>query len=158
MFSKLSGTLSDPPPRIVITVGLPGSGKSTWLARQDLTAISSDAIRQLLADDPTDQSIHVRVFATIRYLLRQRLAIGRPVSYVDATHLTPAERAPYVTIARAFDAQLEAVFFDVPIGVCMERNLARNRNVPREAIETMAAKLVPPSLDEGFCRITTVNP
>lgn len=150
--------MSDEPRRIVITVGLPGSGKSTWLERQGAIPISSDAVRQLLADDPTDQSIHARVFATIRYLLRQRLAIGRTVSFVDATHLTPSERAPYVTIAKAFDAQIEAVFFDVPVVLCLERNRLRNRNVPREAIEAMAAKLIPPSLEEGFKRITIVTP
>src|SRR6266404_2169050 len=75
--------------RIVVLVGLPGSGKSTYLERLGITPLSSDAIRQLLADDATDQSIHGRVFATIRYLLRQRLAIGRALTYVDATHLTP---------------------------------------------------------------------
>jgi len=42
-------------------------------------AISSDAVRGLLADDPTDQSIHARVFRVMRYLLRQRLEIGRPL-------------------------------------------------------------------------------
>ena len=75
-------------------VGLPGSGKSTWLEQRGLPAISTDRIRALLSDDPTNQNIHARVFATVRYLLRQRLAIGRPVTYVDATHLTRAERSP----------------------------------------------------------------
>jgi len=144
--------------RIVITVGLPGSGKSTYLKQLGVNAISSDAIRLLLADDATIQTIHVRVFATMRWLLRHRIAIGRPVSYVDATHLTVAERAPYVTIARAYGCDLEAVFFDVPVEVCQERNRQRHRVVPEEAIEAMLARLVPPSLDEGFNRITIPSP
>src|SRR5437868_3992670 len=92
--------------RIVVMVGLPGSGKSTYLKGLGANAISSDAIRVLLADDATIQTIHSRVFATMRYLLRHRLAIGRPVSYVDATHLTAAERAPYAAIARAYGCEL----------------------------------------------------
>src|ERR1035438_1329956 len=48
---------------IVLLIGLPGSGKSTWVAKQKAVALSSDAVRELLADDPTDQSIHARVFA-----------------------------------------------------------------------------------------------
>src|SRR5258706_11098199 len=88
--------------RIVLLVGLPGSGKSTYLERMGVTPLSSDAVRQLLADDATDQTIHARVFNTIRYLLRQRLAIGRPVTYVDATHLTVEERAPYVRISQSY--------------------------------------------------------
>ena len=138
-------------------VGLPGSGKSTYLNRLAVNAISSDAVRLLLADDATIQTIHERVFATMRYILRHRIAIGRPVSYVDATHLTVAERAPYVSIARGYGCDLEAVFFDVPVEVCQERNRRRRRVVPEEAIEAMQLKLVPPTVEEGFSRIIVVS-
>jgi predicted kinase len=138
-------------------VGLPGSGKSTYLERMGVTPLSSDAIRQLLADDATDQTIHKRVFATIRYLLRQRLAIGRAVTYVDATHLTPGERRPYVKIALQHGCDIEAVFFDVPLELCIARNSGRERVVPVEAMRKMAAKLVPPKAAEGFSRVTVVR-
>ena len=64
--------------RIVIAVGLPGSGKSTYLASIGANAISSDAIRLLLADDATIQTIHGQVFATMRYLLRRRMLLTGP--------------------------------------------------------------------------------
>jgi predicted kinase len=115
--------------------------------------LSSDAVRGLLADDETDQTIHDRVFETVRYLLRQRLELFRPVTYIDATNLTPQERAPYVALGAEFGCEVEAVFLDVPLAVCQERNARRGRVVPREALERMAEKLVPPSLSEGFSRI-----
>src|SRR5579862_6401787 len=87
--------------RIVVLVGLPGSGKSTFLERTGAPALSSDHIRKLLADDETDQTMQVRVFQTLRYLLRQRLEARRPVTYIDATNLTPAERRPYITIGKS---------------------------------------------------------
>jgi predicted kinase len=140
-----------------LLVGLPGSGKSTYLERIGATALSSDAVRGLLADDPTDQSIHGRVFATLRYLLRQRLAIGRSVTYLDATHLTLRERRPYIRLAELYDSTIEAIFFDVPLEVCLERNLRRDRMVPEEAVRKMAAKLAPPSVEEGFAKVTVVR-
>jgi predicted kinase len=148
----------EPKQRIVVIVGLPGCGKSTYLERLGVTPLSSDAVRLLLADDATNQTIHARVFQTLRYLLRHRLAIGRPVTYVDATHLTPEERRPYVQIARWYGCEIEAIYFDVPLDVCQERNRRRNRIVPEEAMHMMAAKLVPPSAEEGFTRITVVGP
>lgn len=141
----------------MVLVGLPGSGKSTYVEKLGAPALSSDAIRGLLADDPTDQTIHGRVFRMMRYVLKQRIEIGRPVTYVDATHLTPRERRPYVRLAEMCDCEVEAVFFDVPLETCLERNRGRSRIVPDEAVMRMAAKLVPPALSEGFSKITIVR-
>src|SRR5579863_8457852 len=139
--------------KIVITVGLPGSGKSTFLTKLGVNAIASDEIRRLIADDPEDQTIHKLVFATIRYLIRQRLRAGRRVTYVDATHLMRWERRPYLQLGHKYDVKVEALFFDVPVEVCIRRNKLRGRRVPAGIIRTMAHRLEPPTIEEGFARI-----
>jgi predicted kinase len=143
--------------RVVVLIGLPGSGKSTYLERIGAAGLSSDGLRKLLVDDESDQSIHGRVFETLRYLLRQRLALGRLVTYIDATNLTLEERHPYIAIGHAYGCEIEAVFFNVSLEICLERNRLRRRTVPEEAMRGMAQKLKPPQSNEGFTRITVLG-
>lgn len=142
----------------MIAVGLPGSGKSTYLARIGANAISSDAVRLQLADDETDQSIHAHVFATVRFLARQRLDLGRAVTYIDATNLTRRDRRQFIELANEFGAVVEALWFDVPAELCEARNAARARVVPVEALRAMAAKLEPPTAAEGFAKVEVIRP
>ncbi len=143
--------------RIVVAVGYPGSGKSTWFDQQGVTPLSSDHLRLLLADNEDDQTIHVEVFETLRYLLARRIDIGREVSYVDATNLLAIHRAPYIELARERGCTAEALWFDTPLEVCLERNRKRARQVPESVLHEMARIFEPPTEAEGFSRIERVT-
>lgn len=147
-----------PRPRLVVLVGLPASGKSTWAKQQRVAIISSDSMRFMLADDENDQSIHADVFATVRYLLRRRLMLRRPLTIVDATNLSLRERRPYIKTAQLYDCQVEAMFFDTPLEVCKERNRNRTRVVPDEIMDIMAGRLVTPTVEEGFDVVMAYRP
>jgi predicted kinase len=140
--------------RIVLAVGLPGSGKSTWLQQNEANPISSDAIRLQLMDDEGNQTVNGRVFELIRVLLRHRIELRRSVTFIDATNLTRKDRKPFITMARQHRCMIEALWFDAPLAVCKARNAARMRRVPDYAMDLMAAKFVPPSVEEGFDCVT----
>ena len=142
---------------VVLSIGLPGSGKSTWFKRHNILPLSSDMVRILLFDDATEQGHQDLVFSTLRTMLRARLLARRPWNYLDATNLSPHERRSWVKLAHDFGYEVHAVFFDVPPEVCMERNRRRERNVPEDIMQRMAGKLRPPKFEEGFAKITVVR-
>jgi predicted kinase len=142
---------------VVLAIGLPGSGKTTWFKRRSVTPMSSDMLRTILFDDITEQRYQGLVFSTLRSLLRARLIAKMPWNYVDATNLSPHERRQWIKMAKSFGYDVQAVFFDVPLAVCMERNSKRERQVSDEVMQKMAERLRPPSFKEGFSKITVVR-
>jgi predicted kinase len=153
--------------KVIIAIGLPGSGKSTYFARRGIVPLSSDLIRELLFDRAADQQHPEWVFSALRELLRRRLAAGAQKTYIDATNLTRFFRRSFIHIAHEFGCEAEALYFEVPLEVCLERNRDRQdvpagpardaRVVPEEVIRRMARRLEPPIREEGFSRITVVR-
>lgn len=142
---------------VVLTIGLPGSGKTTWYKRRGVTPLSSDLLRSILFDSITEQRYQGLVFSTLRSLLRARLIAKMPWNYVDATNLSPHERRQWIKMARGFGYEVHAVYFDVPLEVCLERNRKRERQVQEDVMKQMAQRLRPPTFKEGFSKIIVVR-
>jgi predicted kinase len=147
------------PPKgvVVLAIGLPGSGKSSWFKRHNVVPLSSDMVRSLLFDDVREQRFQDLVFSNLRSMLKARLIAKRPTNYVDATNLTPQERQHWIKLAKDYQYEVHAVFFDVPLEVCVERHQRRDRVVPEDVMRRMAAKLKAPAFEEGFAKITVVR-
>ncbi|MGD0730723.1 MAG: AAA family ATPase [Terracidiphilus sp.] len=142
---------------VVLAIGLPGSGKTTWFRRRGVTPLSSDLLRNILFDDVEEQRYQGLVFSTLRSLLRARLIARMPWNYVDATNLSIHERRQWIKMSKSFGYEVQAVFFDVPLEVCLERNSKRDRSVSEDVMHKMAEKLKPPVFEEGFAKITVVR-
>jgi predicted kinase len=142
---------------VVLAIGMPGSGKTTWFRRRGVTPLSSDLLRNILFDDVEEQRYQGLVFSTLRSLLRARLIARMPWNYVDATNLSIHERRQWIKMSKSFGYEVQAVFFDVPLEVCLERNSKRDRSVSEDVMRKMAERLKPPVFEEGFAKITVVR-
>lgn len=138
-------------------IGIPGSGKSTWAKTQNCQVLSSDEFRRLLSGDETNQNIHHQVFAAMRHMLRARMEIGQPATILDATNLRWSDRRPWLQVAKKFDARAEAVFFNVPLALALERNRLRERQVPEDVIRQMHKLMQVPTMAEGFDDVKTIS-
>jgi predicted kinase len=130
------GPLSLPARGLVVLVGVAGSGKSTFAARQfpASAVLSSDAFRALVADDPADQTATDDAFMLLNQALELRLGRGL-LTVVDATNVQPWARDKLLDIARRNRRQAAAVVLDLPLALCLERNATRSGGrLPEAAI------------------------
>ncbi len=142
---------------MILAIGLPGSGKSSWFKRNKITPLSTDLLRAMLFDDANEQRFQDLVFSNLRSMLKARLIARRPTNYVDATNLTPHERQGWIKLAKDYGYEVQAVYFDVPLEVCLERNKKRERVVAEDVMRRMASKFKAPTFEEGFAKITVVR-
>jgi MOSC domain-containing protein YiiM/predicted kinase len=134
---------------LVVMVGLQGSGKSRWVA-EHLAATHAVVSKDHWPNARRREARQQRVVAEL-------LAEGRSV-VVDNTDPGVAERAPLIAAARAAGVPVRAVFVDTPVEVCLGRNAARadRDRVPEVGVFATLARLVPPTVDEGFDRVDAV--
>jgi predicted kinase len=127
--------VSLPKDALILLVGPAGAGKTTWAEARFTPSqvLSSDAFREMVADDPADQGATRDAFSLLHAVARARLRRGL-LTVVDATNLLVSARRPLVELARRAQRPLVAVVFEVPLPELLARNARRERVVPEETV------------------------
>jgi len=122
-----------PRPALVMTAGLPGSGKSRFCRalrrRTGAVILESDALRRALFGEPDhSQPESQRLFAAIHAAIERLLRAGVHTIF-DATNLAEWQREPVYAIAERTGARLILVWLEAPQVVVQGRLAGRRRRV-----------------------------
>ena len=142
---------------LYITVGLPGSGKSTYAKEfnkgKDIEYLSSDELRAVYGKGEDDQTVTPIVFGHIKRKVDEFLKDGKNV-LVDATSVNRKERSDYINTAKKYGVKVVALVFKMDRQGLIDRNKKRGeqggRVVPDWVIDKMLAKYEEPSHNEGI--------
>lgn len=130
-----------PPASLIMTKGLPGSGKSTWAKetvrnarRGAVMRVNKDDLRAMLHDDRFGGATEKRTVDARDALVRTFLAQGKTV-IVDDTNLNPVHEERLRELAAEVDATFEIKdFCHVPIETCIKQDLMRAKSVGEQVI------------------------
>lgn len=146
-------------PILAVMVGISGSGKSTYAQglKTSLKAdlVETDAIREELTGDASDQSQNYKVFQVAKKRVNDLLSQGKN-TIIDATSLTVRDRKDWIDIGKNNNAEIRVYFIDTPVDICKSQNRKRSRKVPDDVIDRQASKLESPTKFEGFDIVTII--
>lgn len=147
-------------PCLVVLVGPPGSGKSTWAERngRGVVHVSQDGLIDAITPDGFDHAYRPVYDAAENATAVAGLRDGHTV-IVDRTNRTRLHRERWLRIARDERVPVVAVEMTAPPAVCRARNRERSprRRLSEERMSRMLAAHQAVEPDEGFHAIFRDN-
>ena len=144
--------------------GIAGSGKSTWAEYYvknniNTVIISTDAIRyELFKSYQLDRDQEKIVQRTIMDRVADCAKQGLDI-IIDIAVVKNKNRIKWFNKLRPYFKQIELVYLDIPLSVCLENNKNRDRHVPEYVIKFMDSirELPNEEVNKLFTKITIIK-
>jgi len=132
--------------KVILMVGLPRSGKSTWARRVGIPIVNPDSIRMALHGQAYITEAEPMVWSIAQYMVRALLLAGHEAVVVDATNTSVNRRKLWISPNDEWDLYYKHI--DTPLDVCIDR---AGDNPPLvEAIHRMNNSYEPVTIEEGI--------
>ena len=135
---------------IIIMVGYPGAGKSTYINNNynanDVNIVDGDTMKT-----------SAKVITQIKIFT---IGENKPI-IIDATNLSLTRRSPIIKLATKLKIPVKCIWLSLDMKDCMDRAKQRHaeggKDVPPVAFYTMKKTYIEPSEEEGFDEIIIIN-
>lgn len=146
---------------LYLTVGVPGSGKSTFCKKLIAKQVSRDAIRFSMINDNDEYFQKEKdVWKEYVHQIQEEINANNTV-IADATHLNKKSRQKLLNVLDLKDYVVFVLYFDVPLSTCLARNTKRTgrENVPKNVVTDMYNHMTKPTLEEDdrYYAILSIN-
>jgi predicted kinase len=140
---------------IILTIGLPGSGKSTYVnsnfigVKSGYQILCLDDMRLAMGDIFNRKTENI-IIAMHDIMARAFMERGLNI-IVDSTNISKKVIGGWYELANEYGYNTKGIFFDTPIGECMERKVDTNK-LTVEVYERMYRQLeeLKPEMEKYF--------
>jgi predicted kinase len=126
--------------KLIITIGLPKSGKSTWAHQQGFPVVNPDSIRMALHGHRFSPQAEEFVWAIAHIMVKALFLAGHETVIVDGCHGTSKRRQPWLD---RYGTSVRFQVFDVVTEVCIQRARTEGDEEIVPIIEKMAQEWEP---------------
>lgn len=127
---------------IILMVGYPGSGKSTWV---------DENLPKYVALRGDDLKLTPRILKAAKEPLENKQSV-----VIDATNPTVEKRAEYIAFANKHNVPIRCVHISTPYDESLIRNNMRDKPVPKIAFNVYRKRFAQPLKTEGFFDVLTI--